>query len=344
MGLFMHKRLNLGIVVAGLSVLLLICMVAGISIGETPIDFGTVIAILVQPLTGAAPTWSPATGTIVMSIRLPRVVLAALVGAGLAISGACLQSLFRNPMASPFILGISNGAALGASLVLLYGISFGVGIFNLPVAAFICGISTILLVYEIARVGNLVPVDTLLLSGIAIAAFLSACTSFMLFTSSQNLHQIIFWMMGGLWGRTWEHVIMLLPFTVVGTAILLSLSRPLNALMFGEESAQYLGIEVEHLKKILLIVSAAITSAAVAVSGIIGFVGLITPHVVRLVVGPDHRVLLPVCTLTGAIFLIAADLISRLIIAPAEMPIGVITAICGAPFFIYLLKKRRSEE
>jgi iron complex transport system permease protein len=326
---------------SGCCALLLVSAVMAVCIGESPIDCRTVFSIIFSSLLNPGAGFSAPDETVIMLIRIPRVILAAFVGASLAVCGAVLQSLFRNPMADPFILGISNGAALGASAVLLYGVSFGLGLFNLPLAAFVSGTITILLVYELARTGNRVETNTLLLSGIAAAAFMSACTSFLLFTSNENLHQVIFWMMGGLAGRTWEHVAMLLPFTLLGIGVFLTLARPLNALMFGEESALYLGVPVERLKKILLVVSAVVTGAAVAVSGIIGFVGLIVPHVVRLVAGPDHRTLLPLSVFVGATLLILADLLARIVIAPAELPIGVITALCGAPFFVYLLRSRR---
>ncbi len=324
--------------------LILACVgTSSVCIGESSIDCGTVLAIIRNAVLGGEPFWSPAEETIVLLIRVPRVLLAGLVGAGLAASGAALQSLFRNPMADPFILGISNGSALGAAAVLLSGVSFGLGLFDLPLAAFVCGTLTVLLVYELARVGSRVSTHTLLLSGIAVSAFMSACTSFLLFTSSEDLHQVIFWMMGGLAGRTWAHVYMVLPFISAGVFIFVAFARPLNALMFGEESAHYLGVQADQLKKVLLVVSSVVTGAAVAVSGIIGFVGLIIPHIARLLVGPDHRVLLPLSVCAGAIFLIAADTVARTVIAPAELPIGVITALCGAPFFIYLLRWRGSE-
>ncbi len=336
----MHPQLR----VVTLSLLLLFLlgavMVLGVGIGESSIDAGTVVRILLHPILGGDPIWTPAQETIVLAIRLPRVLLAAMVGAGLAVSGAVLQSLFRNPMADPFILGISNGAALGASSVILFGFSLGLGLVDLPLIAFACGGVTIFLVYEIARVQRSLPVTTLLLSGIAISAFLSACTSMLLFLRNENLHQIIFWMMGGLWGRSWAHVYVLLPFSLFGIGALLLFARPLNALIFGEESAHYLGIQVEQIKKLLLALTTLVTAAAVSVSGIIGFVGLITPHLVRLSTGPDHRVLLPMSVLSGAILLVTADIIARTVIAPSELPIGIITAFCGAPFFVYLLKRR----
>jgi len=339
----MHQRLNLPLAIAILCGILAAAMLLGVAVGETAIPFPRVIAIIGSTLVPVTPDWTAAEETIILLIRLPRVILAALVGAALAVCGAVLQSLFRNPMADPFLLGISNGAAFGASLVLVTGLAVGAGILGVPLAAFTFGLLTIILVYELARVGNRVPVTSLLLCGIAVAAFMSAGTSFLLFLSGENLHQVVFWLLGGISGRGWEYVFLLLPFVIGGSILFLSLARPLNALMFGEESAQYLGIDVERLKKVVLVAVSLVTGAAVSVSGIIGFVGLIVPHMVRLWAGPNHRALLPLSLLTGAILLVLADLASRVILSPNELPIGIITALCGAPFFAYLLRRRSRE-
>lgn len=339
----MYKRRNTIIVSAILFVATLAVMLFSTGVGESSIDPRTVFAILTNWITGETPFWTNGDQVIILDIRLPRIVLGALVGVSLAMSGAALQSLFRNPMADPFILGISNGAALGATIVFVYGSTWIFSFYSLPALAFIFGLATIFLVYHVAKVGNTVPVNTLLLSGIAISALFSALNSFIMFTGGQNLTQIIFWTMGGLSGRGWNYVWIMLPFAVIGMIIMLLLTRQMNAMMFGEESAQYLGIDVENLKKILLVTTALITSAAVAVSGIIGFVGLIVPHIVRLVTGPDHRILIPASIFSGAIFIVVADMAARVVIAPAELPLGVITALCGAPFFLYLLKTRRGE-
>jgi iron complex transport system permease protein len=334
------RRLTLAATVF-LSVLLVSAILLSVMIGVSDIDFSTVLSILAEPLTGQIPWWSSADAIIVTEIRLPRALIAAMVGVCLTASGVVLQGLFKNPMADPYFLGISNGAALGATLVIAGGGFLGLGFYSLPVLSFVFGIATIFLVYNVARVGNQVPVNTLLLSGIAIAAFLSAVNSFILFTAEMNLHQILFWMMGGLSGRGWDYFGIILPFTVIVPLILVYLAPQLNAIMFGEESAMYAGVDVVMLKKLLIVLVSLITAAAVAVSGIIGFVGLIIPHIARLAVGPDHRILVPVSLLGGGVFLVLADIAARVVIAPAELPIGVITALCGVPFFIYLLRKNR---
>ncbi|MDD4299826.1 MAG: iron chelate uptake ABC transporter family permease subunit [Methanomicrobium sp.] len=345
----MYQRRRTIAISAGLFIATIVVMVISIGVGESGISAKKVFDILTYPLSGfipfltQVPYWTGGEETIVLGIRLPRVILGALVGSCLALSGAALQSLFRNPMADPYILGISSGAALGALLVFVYGAAAVFTIYSIPVMAFIFGLGTIFLVYNVARIGNLVPVNTLLLAGVAISALLSACNSFLMFSAGHNLNAIMFWIMGGLSGRGWDYVWIMVPFTIIGVIVMITLTRQLNAMMFGEESAQYLGIEVEKLKKILLITTALITSAAVSVSGIIGFVGLIIPHIVRLATGPDHRILVPVCIFAGALFIVSADMIARIIIAPSELPLGILTALCGAPFFLYLLRSRRGE-
>lgn len=345
----MYQRRRTIAISTGLFIATIVVMVISIGVGESGISAKKVFDILTYPLSGfiphltQVPYWTGGEETIVLGIRLPRVILGALVGSCLALSGAALQSLFRNPMADPYILGISSGAALGALLVFVYGATAVFTIYSIPVMAFLFGIGTMFLVYNVARIGNLVPVNTLLLAGVAISALLSACNSFLMFSAGHNLNAIMFWTMGGLSGRGWDYVWIMLPFTILGIIIMMVLTRQLNAMMFGEESALYLGINVERLKKILLITTALITSAAVSVSGIIGFVGLIIPHIVRLVTGPDHRILIPVCIFAGALFIVLADMIARLIIAPSELPLGILTALCGAPFFLYLLRSRKGE-
>ncbi len=318
-------------------------MIAGICIGQIPIQPDTVLSLILSHFFDVPILFTDEEYTIVMNIRLPRVILAAAVGCSLSISGAAFQSLFRNPMADPFILGVSNGAALGATSVIIAGVSLGLGVYDLPILAAVGAILTVFLVYLVAKSGHKIPVTTLLLSGVAISAFLSSITSFIMFSGHVSLNGIMFWLMGGFAGRGFDYVLMVVPFSIIGLIVLMTLSRELNALMFGDESANYLGINVEKLKKILLVTAAIITGTSVAASGVIGFVGLIVPHIVRLCTGPDHRILLPVTAIVGAIFLICADLIARMVLAPSELPLGVITAMFGAPFFLYLLKSRKGE-
>ncbi|NMA67773.1 MAG: iron chelate uptake ABC transporter family permease subunit, partial [Clostridiaceae bacterium] len=279
---------------------------------------------------------------ILLQLRLPRVVLAGAVGASLAVAGAVFQGLFRNPMADSYVIGISSGAALGAVAAMLVGLpaAWG-GIGAVPLFAFAGGTATLILVYQMARVGKEVPVMPLLLAGIALSAFLSALVSLLTYFADDRLHQVVFWIMGGLSGATWLKVNIMLPYALLGFGCVYFFYRELNAMLFGEETARHLGIDTEKVKKILLAGSSLMVAAAVSTSGIIGFVGLVVPHFIRLLIGPDHRHLLPASALLGAALLIVTDTLARTIIAPRELPVGIITALLGAPLFIYLLKKRK---
>ena len=281
-------------------------------------------------------------GIIVRDLRLPRLLLAMLVGAALAQSGAAMQGFFQNPMADPYIIGVSSGAALGATLAVSLAIDFWfAGINAVSVFAFIGALGVTFLVYGISTRGRRLPASVVLLSGIAVGALAAALTSFLLITSSGNLQQILYWLMGSLASRRWEHVQMVWPYILICMVILQFFARDLNLLLQGEENAHNLGVNVERVKRVLLIAAALLAAAAVAVSGIIGFVGLLVPHVMRLLVGPDHRCLFPASILGGATLLVAADVVARTLIAPAEIPIGIITSVLGCPFFLFLLRRRR---
>lgn len=274
---------------------------------------------------------------ILFNLRFPRVLLAMLVGAGLATAGVCMQGLFRNPMASPYVVGISSGSSFGAALAML----IFPGLFSVPVVAFIFGIITTFLVYRISFKKGKVATQTLLLAGIAVGFFFSAITSLLMYTTESSIHRLVFWIMGGFWNSSWMRLLAVIPFIGFGIPAIYYFARDLNIMQLGEESAAHLGVEVEQTKKVLLIFASLITASAVSVSGVIGFVGLIIPHITRLLVGPDHRVLIPASALTGGIFLIWCDTLARTIIAPVELPVGIITACFGAPFFIYLLIKAK---
>ncbi|KQC03369.1 MAG: iron ABC transporter [Methanoculleus sp. SDB] len=265
-------------------------------------------------------------------IRLPRVITAFLVGCGLAVAGTAMQGLFKNSMADPYIIGTSSGAALGAavSIVLL-------GAKGLPIFAFIGATGATFTVYILATRKGRAPVETLLLTGVALSMFFSAFLSFLMYSAGNSLHQIIFWLMGGFWTVEWSDVRTAL-LILIGSLVLFVFSRDLNILSLGEEEAVHLGVNVERLKKILLLFSSFITGIAVSIAGAIGFIGLITPHIMRLIVGPDHRLLLPSAMIAGGLFLLWADTIARSF--ANEMPVGVITSFVGAPFFVYLLRRR----
>jgi len=272
---------------------------------------------------------------IVREIRLPRIALAAVVGFALATAGTVMQGFFRNPMADPSIIGVSSGAAVGAVTTIAFSVSGPVG---LQGAAFVGAVVTAFAVYLIATEGGRTPVATLLLAGVAVQTFLGAVISYLLLQAGESIERALFWLMGHLSGATWGEVAVTTPVAVVAFVVLLAYARDLNVLLLGEADAHSLGVEVERTKRLLLAVASIGTAAAVAVAGVIGFVGLIVPHIMRLLVGPDHRILLPTSALAGAVFLVATDTVARS--GPAELPVGIVTAALGAPFFLYLLRTR----
>ncbi len=283
--------------------------------------------------------------TIIMSIRFPRVILAFLVGASLAIAGAAFQGLLKNPLADPYTIGVSSGASVGAVMVLFLGIQVPfLGIFTLPVFSIISGFITLLFVLGFARlVDRFLSIETIVLTGIIFSSFFGSIISLMIALTGEELRQIISWLMGSVSMRGWEYISMVLPFFIIGIAILIMNSRELNALSFGEETAKNLGVNVRIRKLLILFAASLLTGASVAVSGTIGFVGLVIPHITRIIWGANHRTLLPLTMLNGGAFLVIADLVARTIIIPKELPIGVITALIGAPVFaiIFLNRYRR---
>ena len=282
--------------------------------------------------------------TIIWSIRLPRILLGALVGASLSMAGAAFQGMFKNPMADPFIMGISSGAALGATIAIVTKINLKfLNISSISIFAFLGGIISVFIVYNIAKIKNKIPITTLLLSGIAVGQFLTAIMSLMMVFYSKDTAKIIYWTMGGLAGKGWEPLLGISIPVIISMLLMFFFTRDLNIMLTGDESAQSLGVDVEKTKVYILILGTFMTSMVVSVSGIIGFVGLIIPHMVRIIIGPDHRILLPVSALAGGIFIIMTDTIARTIISPIEIPVGIITALFGGPFFIYLLKSSKNQ-
>ena len=340
---FPHWRRRVYAII-GLLIASVVVMAFATTIGSVQVPFFTTCRILFSqlPLVDIAPTWLSTTETIILQIRLPRVILASLVGAALAIAGATYQGLFRNPLADPYLIGVAQGASLGAVIGFLLPLQWQVmGFGIIPVLAFAGALLSVAIVYILARVGKTVPVTTLILAGVALGALWGSIVSYLTITSGAKIHGIMFWLMGSFSLSEWSEVMVVLPYVVVGVVVILLYSRSLNVMQLDEEQAKQLGINVEKVKLILLVAATLITAAAVSFVGIIGFVGIIIPHAVRLIWGPDHRFLLPLCVLTGAIFLVLADLIARTALAPMEIPIGVITAICGVPFFLYLLRRRK---
>ena len=280
---------------------------------------------------------------VLWSIRLPRVVLGILVGGGLAMAGAALQGVFRNPLADPGLIGVSSGASLGAVAAIVLGFS-AAGSNTLPLVAFVGGVAATLVVYGIARFDGRTEVVTLLLTGLAVNALCGAGVGYLLFIADdQQLRGVVFWSLGSLGGATWPLVLAAAPFILVAALVLPLLARALNLMLLGEREARHLGVEVERVRVLVIVLAALATGAAVAVAGIIGFVGLIVPHLVRLMAGPDHRLLLPASALLGASLLLFADLFARTVAAPAELPLGVVTALLGGPFFLWLLRRTRRE-
>ncbi|ABR49740.1 transport system permease protein [Alkaliphilus metalliredigens QYMF] len=279
---------------------------------------------------------------IITSIRLPRMFLTLLVGFGLSVVGVAFQGMLKNPMADPFIIGTSSGAALGAAIAILFKFNRVIlGLSMTSIFAFIGALAATLIVYQLAKVKEKVPVTTLLLAGIATGQFFSAILSFIMVLSTNDVATIVYWTMGSFSSRGWNHVQIVFIPILLGSAVIYILAKDLNLLLLGEDTAHNTGVDVEKVKGIVLVVGAFITAFAVSVSGIIGFVGLIIPHITRMIVGPDHRVLIPASGLIGGIFLIMADTFARTIISPTEIPVGIITALVGGPFFIYLLRRTK---
>ena len=277
--------------------------------------------------------------TIIFNLRLPRIIGAAVVGMGLSVVGAFFQGLLRNPMADPYVLGISSGAAFGATIAIILGL----GLFSLSFLAFISSLAVVIFVYTISKTGSKVSMTTMLLAGIAISAFISAIISLLMLLNHDEFTRIVFWTMGGFSLTNWNSIAFSAPIIIIGSFVMYVFSRDLNAILTGEEVAEHLGVNTEFIKKIILVLGSLVTATAVSVGGIIGFVGLIVPHVSRLIVGPDNRILVPFSALSGAIFLTLADTLARFIFRPTEVPIGIITATFGGPFFLYLLIKNKQK-
>lgn len=281
---------------------------------------------------------------IVTEVRMPRIILSALVGGILSVIGASFQAIFKNPMADPYVMGVSSGAAFGATLAIVLGLGSGLGIIGLSgisLMAFVGALSTVFIVYNLARHGQKVSTISILLAGIVINAILSACISMMMLFFQNDMDRIITWTMGSFNSSTWNQVYLLTPVALLGLVFLLSQSRTLNAMVMGEEEAKTLGVNVERVKKMTLGISSLLAAFAVSMSGIIGFVGLIVPHFFRMLLGPNHKMLIPASFVGGAIFLLACDTMARSLIENMEIPVGIITAILGGPFFLVLLQKHK---
>jgi iron complex transport system permease protein len=334
-----HRPIALGMLGVGL---VGVVLVAGIALGNVAIAPADTLAILARRLLGwpVGVTWPASAETIVLELRLPRVVMAMVVGVGLSLAGATFQGLLRNPLADPYVLGTASGAALGAAIAVLLPIQvalLGFGLLHL--FAFVGALTAVAVVYRLSRLGALNSLTSVLLTGYAVGSLLAAGLAMTMYLSGSNLRQIFFYLLGSFSLASWPQVLVGVPIIVVGSLVILSRARSLNGLLLGEETAAHLGLDVRRERLLLLGAASLVTAAAVAMSGLIGFVGLVVPHLVRLVVGPNARLLLPLSAIYGAAFLALADLAARM---PGELPVGVVTAVVGAPFFLYLLRRYRA--
>lgn len=323
-------------------VLLAVALVAGIAGGSVSIAPGDTLGILGRRLLGLdiARTWTAAEETIVMDLRLPRVLTAMVVGGGLAVAGATFQGLLRNPLADPYVLGTASGAALGAAIAVLVPVRTLILQFGLLHAlAFLGALASVFVVYRLSRVGASAPMTSLLLTGYAIGSLLAAGLAMAMYLSGTGLRQIFAYLLGGFEASSWGRLAVAAPLIVLASVAILLRARALNGMLLGEEAATHLGVDVRRERALLLALASLATAASVAISGLIGFVGLVAPHVVRLLVGPNARLVLPLAALLGASLMVGADLVARLL---GEIPVGVVTAVIGAPFFVAILRRSRS--
>ncbi|MET8458966.1 FecCD family ABC transporter permease [Streptomyces parvulus] len=325
-----------------LVVLLVVSVTAGLAIGSVQVPPGQVWGIVTHAMGAdfAEPDWSRARETIVLDVRAPRVLLGAVTGAGLAVVGTALQALVRNPLAEPYLLGVSSGASLGAVSVIVFGVAF-LGPLSLSAAAFAGALGALVIVYATARTGGRITATRLVLSGVAVAAVLTAVLNLLLLTTDRGneARAVLAWTLGGLGGVNWQTLWLPGVAVLTGIGVLLVQARNLNLLLAGEEAATTMGLDVARFRARMFVLLSLVTGVLVAASGPIGFVGLILPHVVRLFVGGDHRRVLPTAALAGAVFLVWADIAARTVAAPLEIPVGVLTALCGGPFFLWLMRR-----
>lgn len=328
----------------GLVVALLVLVPVAAGLGAYPIPTGDVLSSVAHRVGLGGSALDRVPESVLWNVRFPRIVLALLIGASLGCAGALMQGVFGNPLAEPGVIGVSSGAAVGAVASLALGLDF-LGTWTVPAVAFVTGLATVLLVYAMSRSGGRTEVVTLILTGIAVNAFTGALIGlFLFFADTAAVSQITFWQLGSLAQATWPKVLAVLPCAAVGLALAPLYARRLDLLALGERPARHLGVDVERLRIVLVLVIALLTAAAVSVSGIIAFVGLVVPHLLRMVAGPGHRHLIPGSALGGAVVLLAADLAARTVAQPAELPLGVLTALLGSPFFFWLLRRTRRKQ
>ena len=325
--------------------ILLAAMLLSVAVGSVVIPLKDIFAVFWQGITGSLGEQIPPEAAIIFKLRLPRTILLALTGAALASSGAAYQGLFRNPLAEPYVIGVASGAGLGAVIAMSIRWPYEwASTFIIPVVAFAAGLVTVLLVVVLARVNRTSSSTSLVLAGVAISSFTTAVSSFVMLKSTGELRRSMVWLLGGSTLSGWQPVLGMLPYAVLGIGALLTMGYTLNVMQFGDEQAAQMGLRVGRRRLVVIVAASLTTAAAVSFSGVIGFVGLITPHIVRLLAGGNYRRILPLSTLAGAAFLLLADILARVVIAPQEVPVGIITALTGAPFFIWVLRRSRPEE
>ncbi len=334
-----RQRIGLGLLAVGL----IASAICSVCFGATDISWGTVSRVLFSFLPSIDVPPDVGVTQIILDVRLPRVILGVLVGVALGVAGAAFQGILRNPLADPFTLGVSSGASLGAALVLLFHVHVSwLGLWTLPLGAFACAMATLLFIFLLTQRDHGFQTPTLVLAGIVVQAFLAAAVSFLIFLQGQSANTIVFWIMGKLTMRGWDFVVLIAPYVVVITLFIFAFGRTLNMFALGERHAFHAGIRIVRARWAVLLAATAVTAVAVAVTGVIGFVGLVVPHLVRLVVGSDYRLVLPASALVGGIYVVWADTLARTLFAPTELPLGVVTAALGAPFFLYLLYRPQS--
>ncbi len=341
----MLNNIKLNPIVISLAALL-VAFLGSIAIGPIFITPDTLFRILVSKLPGTNiyPYWPESFNTILLSVRLPHAALILLTGAALGGSGAAYQGVFRNPLADPYLIGVASGAGLGAILAMsIHWPDNLYGMYTIPLAAFLGAISAVILVYSVARLGSTLPTTSLILAGVAISSFATSLTSFLMLRSNQEIRRALGWLLGGGMMNGWDPVFATLPYITIGLLILVTAGHALNVLQFGEEQATQLGLPAEKVKAGIILAASMTTAAAVSFSGIIGFIGLIVPHVVRIFWGPDYQKIIPLSIFGGASALLIADIIARTILNPQVLPVGIITALAGAPFFLWVLRRQKNQ-
>lgn len=321
-------------------VLLAVGVLLSVAVGSVFIPPAVLLRLIGNPASPDLQTFA----NILFQLRLPRTVLVALTGAALAGSGGAYQGLFRNPLADPYLIGVASGAGLGAVIAMSFKFPYTtLGLMGVPLAAFAGAVVTVFIAYQMARVGQTVPITNLILAGVALSSFATALTSFLLINSTGELRRALVWLLGGSTLSGWQPVLALLPYVLIGCGMLLSMGHALNVLQFGDEQAQQLGLPVVRVRLVIVIAATLTSAAAVAFAGVIGFVGLVVPHLVRLAWGDDYRRLLPLSMLVGAALLLGADVLARVVLAPQEIPVGIVTALAGAPFFLWVLRRAKRQ-